>query len=185
MKTMIIETERLILRPWKETDAEMLYCLAQNPKIGPIAGWPVHTDIENSLHIIRDILSAEHTFAVTLKNADVVIGSVGLMIGAKSNLGIGPREAEIGYWLGEPYWGNGYTPEAALELLKYAFEKLHMATIWCAFSDGNEKSKRVSEKCGFRFQYTMRDVFCQVLNQTKTQHITSITKKEWYATLLK
>lgn len=48
---MILETERLILRPWKEDDAENLYKYARNPEVGPIAGWPVHTSVENSREI--------------------------------------------------------------------------------------------------------------------------------------
>ena len=50
---MIFETERLILRPWQESDADDLYRYASDPQVGPIAGWPVHTSVENSLEIIR------------------------------------------------------------------------------------------------------------------------------------
>ena len=50
---MTLETERLILRPWKEDDAESLYKYAKNPEVGPIAGWPVHTSVENSREIIK------------------------------------------------------------------------------------------------------------------------------------
>ena len=60
-------TERLILRPWKDTDAESLYEYAKDPAIGPIAGWPIHTSVENSLYIIREVLSADETYAVCLK----------------------------------------------------------------------------------------------------------------------
>ena len=51
---MMLETERLLLRPWRESDAEDLYRYASDPNVGPIAGWPVHTSIENSREIIRD-----------------------------------------------------------------------------------------------------------------------------------
>ena len=51
---MILETERLILRPWDESDAEDLYRYASDPAVGPIAGWPVHTSVENSREIIHD-----------------------------------------------------------------------------------------------------------------------------------
>ena len=50
-------TERLILRPWQESDAERLFEYAKDPEVGPIAGWPVHTSVENSLDIIRNVLS--------------------------------------------------------------------------------------------------------------------------------
>ena len=50
---MIMETKRLILRPWKENDAESLYQYAKDPAVGPIAGWPVHTSIDNSRELIH------------------------------------------------------------------------------------------------------------------------------------
>lgn len=65
---MIFETERLILRPWKESDAESLYEYAKNPEVGPIAGWPAHTSVENSLEIIRNVLSADETYAGNIKS---------------------------------------------------------------------------------------------------------------------
>lgn len=75
---MTFTTERLHLRPWKESDAESLYEYAKNPEVGPIAGWPVHTGVENSLEIIRNVLSADETYAVCLKDDDKAIGSIGL-----------------------------------------------------------------------------------------------------------
>lgn len=54
---MILKTDRLILRPWKETDAKSLYEYAKNPNVGPMAGWPPHKSIEESLDIIRNVLN--------------------------------------------------------------------------------------------------------------------------------
>lgn len=176
---MIIETERLILRPWVETDAESLYEYAKNPLIGPAAGWPIHTSIENSRQIIRDILSAKETYAVTIKNDDIAIGSIGLLIGSASNLEINADEAEIGYWVGEPYWGQGFIPEAVRKIMRYAFEELNIPVIWCGYFDGNEKSKRVNEKCGFKFHHTEYEKEWPLINATKTQHITHITQNDW------
>lgn len=59
-----LETSRLILRPWQETDAEALYKYAKDPAIGPISGWPPHTSVENSLEIIRTVFAAPETYAV-------------------------------------------------------------------------------------------------------------------------
>ncbi|NYC32212.1 RimJ/RimL family protein N-acetyltransferase [Clostridium saccharobutylicum] len=103
---MIFKTDRLILRPWKEEDAQQLYKYAKDPNVGPIAGWPVHTDVENSRQIIRDVLSEDETYAVVLKDDNLPIGSIGLMIGKKSNMALGNDEGEIGYWIGVPYWGK-------------------------------------------------------------------------------
>jgi len=176
---MILETARLILRPWQEADAESLHEYAKDPRVGPAAGWPVHTSVENSRQIIRDVLSADGTYAVTRKDNDCAIGSIGLMVGDKSNLNIGADEAEIGYWIGVPYWGRGFIPEAVRELMRCAFDELGITTLWSGYFDGNEKSKRVQEKCGFRFHHTETEKEWPLINAIKTQHITCITKDEW------
>lgn len=176
---MILKTSRLILRPWKETDAESLYEYAKDPKVGPIAGWPIHTSVENSRQIIRDFLSMPETYAVTLKEEDKAIGSIGLMIGEKSNLTIKDDEGEIGYWIGVPYWGKGLIPEATYELMRHGFEDLNLTTIWCGYFEGNEKSKRVQEKCGFRYHHTEKDKKWPLMNDIRTEHITCITKEQW------
>ena len=74
--TMILETERLILRPWCEDDAEQLYKYASDAEVGPPAGWPPHTSVENSCEIIRTVLSAPETYAVCLKENGKPIGSI-------------------------------------------------------------------------------------------------------------
>lgn len=148
---MILETKRLLLRPWEESDAPELYRYASSPEIGPITGWPVHTSVENSRQIIRDILSADGTYAVVLKETDKPVGSVGIMFHTKIAT---PQEPEIGYWIGVPYWGQGLIPEAVEELLRHCFEDLSCTGVWCGYFDGNAKSRRVQEKCGFVYHHT-------------------------------
>ena len=63
-------------------------------------------------------------------------------------------EPEIGYWIGRPLWGQGLIPEAVRELLRYCFEDKGAQRVWCSHYAGNEKSKRVIEKCGFSYQLT-------------------------------
>ncbi len=82
---MQLATERLILRPWAETDAEDLYRYAKDDRVGPIAGWPPHSSVDNSAEIIRTVFSAPETYAVCLKEDNRAIGSIGLMIGARSD----------------------------------------------------------------------------------------------------
>ena len=179
MEKTILKTERLILRPWRETDAAALYQYAQDPRVGPIAGWPVHESIENSRQIIREILSAEETYAVVPDGTDAPVGSIGLLIGGKSNLAIGENEGEIGYWIGVPYWGQGLIPEAVRELLRHGFEDLGLDSIWCGYFDGNEKSHRVQSKCGFRFHHTEKDKPWPLMNDIRTEHITCLTREDW------
>ena len=76
---MILETERLLLRPWRAEDAEELYNYASDPQVGPIAGWSPHTSVENSLEIISDVLSQPENYAVVLKETGKPVGSAGIM----------------------------------------------------------------------------------------------------------
>lgn len=179
LPTKTLTTSRLILRRWMESDAEKLYEYAKNPLIGPIAGWPVHTSVENSRQVIREVLSAKETYAVTVKGDHTAIGSVGILIGSRSNLSIPEKEAEIGYWIAQPFWGQGMIPEAVHEMMGYAFLQLGMSALWCGYFDGNEKSKRVNEKCGFTFHHTEHEKWCPLIHAVKTLHVTRITKEEW------
>ena len=176
---MILETSRLILREWLESDAKDLYKYASSPDVGPISGWPIHTSVENSREIIKNVLSEPHTYAVVLKSVGHAVGSIGLMIGKKSNLKIADNEGEIGFWIGVDYWGKGLIPEAVNEMLRYGFIDLNLEKIWCGYFDGNIKSKRVQEKCGFLYQYTKENIFWPLMNDFRTEHITCITKKQW------
>ena len=132
MKQNIFETELLILRPWSEEDALSLYRYACDPAVGPIAGWPPHTSVENSLEIIRTILSAPETYAVVLKTTGEPVGSVGIMFGdGLHSAEMEEGDAEIGYWIGVPYWGHGLIPEAVRRLLHRCFKELNLQHVWC------------------------------------------------------
>ena len=176
---MVLETERLILRTWLDSDAQELYKYAKDPAVGPIAGWPIHTSEENSLEIIRGVLSEPETYAVVLKETGKPVGSVGIMRKGHGSAPMGNSEAEIGYWIGVPYWGQGLIPEAVRELLRRCFEELSCTGVWCGYYNGNEKSKRVQEKCGFVYHHTERDKPCALMNDIRTEHFTYLTKDTW------
>lgn len=173
---MILQTKRLILRPWSENDAEELYKYASDPEVGPPAGWPPHTSVENSREIIRTVLSAPETYAVCLKENGKPIGNIGLHL---NDLAERDDEYELGYWIGKPFWGQGLIPEASRELLRYAFEDLGMNRIWCGYYDGNEKSRRVQEKLGFVFHHTTEGLEVKLLNEIRTGHSNLMTKERW------
>lgn len=101
------------------------------------------------------------------------------MIGKNSHIDIAEDEAEIGYWIGVPFWGMGIIPEATQCLIDYAFNDLHLKKLWCGYFDGNEQSKRVQEKCGFHYCQRFKDKEWPLLNTTKTQHITCLSKDKW------
>ena len=173
-----IETERLILRPWQEDDAEALYKYASYPDIGPPAGWPPHTSVENSRDIIRSVFSAPETYAVCLKDGSP-IGSIGLKLNGSTDMTDRDDECELGYWIGKPFWGRGMIPEASRALLRHAFENLGMRAVWCGYYEGNENSKRVQEKLGFVYQYTTEGLDVSLLNEFRTGHTNLMTKEHW------
>ena len=173
---MILETKRLILRPWCEADAEDLYTYASDPLVGPPAGWPPHTSIENSREIIRTVLSAPETYAVCLKEDGKAIGSVGMH---RNDIAEEDDEYELGYWIGRPFWGQGLIPEASHELIRHAFEDLGMNRIWCGHYDGNIKSRRVQEKLGFVFHHTTEGIEVSLLGKIRTGHVMLLTKENW------
>lgn len=176
-----METARLLLRPWREADAGALFKYAGDPEIGPIAGWPPHTSVENSLEIIRTVFAAPETYAVVLKETGEPVGSCGIMFpDGFCSADMKPNEAEIGYWIGKPYWGQGLIPEAVGLLLSRCFQKLGLDTVWCGYYDGNTKSRRVIEKCGFKFHHTNRDVVSP-LGDRRTEHFHRMTKADYHA----
>lgn len=177
----MIETERLILRSWQEKEAGTLFKYASDPDIGPIAGWAPHTSVENSLEIIRTVFAAPETYAAVLKDIGEPVGCCGIMFSdGLHSATMKPGEAEIGYWIGKPYWGQGFIPEAVKALLSRCFNELALDAVWCGYYEGNIKSKRVCEKSGFKFHHTNRDILSP-LGDKRTEHFYLMTKEDYYA----
>lgn len=172
-------TERLILRRFEESDAENVFEYAKDPAVGPIAGWPPHKSVGESLDVIRNVFSAAECYAVCLKEDGKAIGAIELKLNGHTDMTDRDDECELGYWLGRPFWGQGIMPEAAREMLRHAFEDLGMQNVWCGYYDGNIKSKRVQEKCGFRYQWTTKDVDVPLMHEKRTGHVNLMTKDSW------
>ena len=174
-----METERLVLRRWRDDDAAALYRYASDVRVGPVAGWLPHTSVADSLEVIRTVFSAPETYAVVLRSTGEPVGSVGIMFGdGVHSADIAGREAEIGYWIGVPYWGRGLIPEAVERLLQRCFEDLDLDAVWCGHYDGNMQSRRVMEKCGFSFHHTERGKVSP-LGDLRTEHFLRLTADQW------
>lgn len=176
---MILETNRLLLRPWSEADAVDLFAEASHPEVGPAAGWPVHQSLEESREIIKTVLSQPETYALVLKETGQVIGSIGLMIGKQSGLDLPDSEAELGYWIGHGFWGQGLVPEACQALLDYGFSQLGLEQIWCRAFIENSKSQRVQEKLGFVYQYTLEEEYFPLIDTVHTERVSLLTRMDW------
>lgn len=175
----MLETERLILRKWTDADAESLFEYAKDPDVGPITGWPPHQSVEESLSIIRNVLGGDECYAICEKENGRAIGAIELMLNGHTDMTERDDECELGYWLGKPFWGRGYMPEAARELIRHGFEDLHMRAIWCGYYDGNQKSKRVQEKVGFLYHHTCDDVPVPLMHEVRVGHTNLLTREHW------
>lgn len=167
----ILETGRLVLRPWVVGDAAELYRYASNPRVGPIAGWPPHESVEQSREIIEAVFSAPETYAVVLRETGLPIGCVGLLFGETGNVPLTADEAEVGYWVGVPYWGRGLIPEAVRELCRHAFADLSLSALWGTCGADNPNSARVLEKCGFTFVRLEHDVPVELMGDIRDERV--------------
>ena len=175
----LLETKRLILRSWNEDDAGDLYKYAADPAVGPIAGWPAHQSIDESRYVIRNVFNGKEAYAVCLKEDGKAIGAIELKLNGHTDMTDRDDECEMGFWLGKPFWGQGIMPEAVKEMLRHAFEDLRMSKVWIGYYEGNTRSKRVQEKCGFRYQYTSENVDVPLMREKRTGHVSLMTKTEW------
>ena len=144
-----METERILLRYWQESDAEALFKYASDPDVGPHAGWPAHESVEESREIIRTFFHNDTTWAIVLKETGEAIGCIGYYTHETSNIPIGENDCEVGYWVGKPYWNKGICTEALKLMLDYCINEKHFENIWADHFTGNPASGRVMEKCCF------------------------------------
>jgi len=148
-----IETERLLLRPFEETDLEDVYAYASVPGVGVMAGWPRHESIETSKRVLQDFLQKKINFALYHKNDKKVIGSLALRSSwsSRNDTYKHLKAKEIGYVLAKDYWGQGLMPEAVKAVVAYGFNTLGLEAFGIAHFPENVASRRVAEKCGFTY----------------------------------
>ena len=150
---LIIETERLILRPFKQSDLRDFNEYASVPGVGEMAGWKHHETIEKTQEILDMFIKEDKTFAIVFKKNNKVIGSLGV-----EKYGLEDKLTEfndyygreIGYVLSKDYWGKGIMTEAVDAVISYLFNDLNLDFLTCGYYDFNNQSKRVQEKCGFK-----------------------------------
>lgn len=174
----VLETSRLFLRPFRDSDAADVYAYAKDPRVGPFAGWPPHKSETESREIIRTVFSAPGVFAMELKASGRVIGSVGFVGGHPAGDFPNCPDNEIGYAIGTPYWGLGLVPEAVNAVLEYGFTDLGLSRIWCGHYAGNWRSRRVAAKCGFRYQFA-RPTDVDLVGEVRQTYFYMQTKENW------
>lgn len=145
-----MENDRIILRPWRDSDAELLYKWASDPDVGTRAGWPPHKSVEESLEIIRTVFrDATNTWAIELKETGEPIGAMGY--GPSCDCKLPAREGEpvCGYWIAKPYWNKGICTEALHLMIDHIYKTTDIKSLISGHFVDNPASGRVMEKCGF------------------------------------
>ena len=177
--TKLLETERLLLSKWTLSveDVKGLYDYAKNPNVGPNAGWAPHKDEDESAEIIKELFLPYNVWSIRDKNTHKIMGSIGLEPDRRRE---GVASLEMGYSLGEQYWGHGYMTEAARAVMKYAFDELGIVIMSICTGPQNKRSQRVIEKCGFKFEGVQRKGYHIYDGTDRDNLVFSILKEEFY-----
>lgn len=152
----LLSTPRLTLRPWRESDLQDFYEYARVDGVGQMAGWKPHRNLEESRMILNSFIRHKKTFALEYQGK--VIGSLGIEEYSEENYPeLSSRLGrEIGYVLSRDYWGKGLMPEAVQAVIRWLFDEEHLDFIIVGHFDWNRQSRRVVEKCGFRYIKTTK-----------------------------
>lgn len=152
-----LHSERLILRPFALSDAKMVQHLAGNIKIAETTlniPHPYEDGMAEAwIGTHREGLKQEKevTYAIVKKDANELIGAISLMMINQTH-----KKAELGYWIGVPYWSNGYCTEASRTLINYGFNGLNLNKIYAKALVTNTASWTVMEKVGMSHEGTLR-----------------------------
>ena len=147
---VVLTTDRLTLRPWRESDLHDFYEYASVDGVGQMAGWNPHRNVEESKRILGNFIKHKKTFALEYKGT--VIGSLGIEEYNEENYPEldAMQGREIGYVLSKAYWGQGLMPEAVKAVLAYLFHEVGLDFVIVGHFERNSQSRRVIEKCGFQ-----------------------------------
>ena len=173
-----IETERLILDKWttSEEDIKGLYEYAKNPDVGPNAGWKPHDSEAESREIIEELFIPHDVWAIREKASGKVIGSIGLEPDKRRE---NVNSREMGYSLAKESWGKGYMTEAARAVIDYAFEEFDLVVLAICTGPENNRSQRVIEKCGFKFEGIQRKGYHIYDGTDRDNLVYSMLREEW------
>lgn len=157
LRIEVLGTHRLILRPFVIEDAELVTELLQDPEIHR---WTSSIPFPYTLDHAREFLTrsareeeagTSFVWAITLRDNGTVIGAMGL-----HDVQSAHSRAELGYWLGDEYRGQGYASEAARRVIAWCFEDAEFYRIQASYFPGNQQSARVMESIGMREEGVLR-----------------------------
>lgn len=176
MKT--IETSRLILREFRQSDLNDFFAYAKSDKVGPMAGWKPHDNLEESQKILNMFIEENEVWAIEYKHSNKVIGSIGLHKDSRRN---NPKALMLGYVLSEEYWGKGLMVEACRSVLDYGFNECDLSLISIYHFPFNMQSESVIKKLGFKYEGFIRQSTLRFDNVMLDSVCYSMTKDEFNA----
>lgn len=156
MNLPVLHTRLLTLRPFNHRDGSRVRLLAGDKNIAATTlniPYPYPEGLAEewiATHEDEFIRKKSVILAVCLKSVDALIGAVGLMLKPEHDLG------ELGYWIGKPYWNNGYCTEACKALMNYGFNVLKLNKVFANYFEGNDASGRVMQKLGMQQEGLLR-----------------------------
>ena len=155
ISNVVLKTDRLTLRPFRGSDLSDFFEYAKVDGVGQMAGWLPHKNLDESRAILDMFIREKKTLA--LEHQGKVIGSLGIDLYNEKDY---PEFAvlqgrEIGYVLSKDYWGQGLMPEAVTAVIQYLFDVENLDFLICGHFERNGRSRRVIEKCGFRYIKTV------------------------------
>jgi len=171
----ILESARLILRPYREDDVPELLPLIGAREVAATTLRIPHPYTEKDAREFIAVMQHDGENvrrAVTLRSDGRIIGGVGLHVNEKH------RHAELGYWIGTPYWGQGYATEASRALVRYGFEMLGLHRIFATHFGQNTPSARVLLKLGMRYEGCQRQHYLK-WNEFLDSEQYGILRQEW------
>lgn len=177
---MRLETKRLTLRYWSETDIpdliEGLNDLAVSQWLAFVPHPYTRADAERWIHHCLHTTGPDsHHFAIELKSEQKVIGGVTLDRISRLH-----GTAGGGIWINSRYQGQGYSTEAFGEKIRFAFEDLKLRRLDNGFFPDNPASLRMQEKFGYKIEGLRRKAFrCQADGQLKDEHLTGLLLEDW------
>ena len=174
----MLKTERLLLRPFTIADAEDLQRLAGDREVARTTLLIPHPypdgAAEEWIQFQSEKLEHQRPFAITLGQSGELIGAIGLVVDSAH------RRAEMGYWIGVPYWNRGYASEAAAAIVGWGFEALELERVFAMHFSGNAASGRVLAKLGMTHEGSLRQHAIK-WDQRVDVEMWGILREEWVA----
>jgi len=179
-----LTTARLTLRAFEESDAAPLFQHARNPNLTRFTLWDHHRTVGETVAFVRDYARLRYRegmaepYAITLTPDTKPIGACGCFWASQPN-----QTMELGYWVGEPFWGRGIAVEASEALIQFTFRNYEPERLQARVIAGNFASVRVLEKLNFRYEGMLR---ASLLRRSRFEDVMiySLLRSEWAVAML-